>query len=185
MAEVFELTEESPLGYFSKLTEFIYNPVYARYLRRIAARYPRDQMPEELDLMPFFIDALIFETYINGKTVLYLFIESHIQVLKGYQLRIYQGFKQYLFSCFQVQGHPSNDQVLLQDLLDDQQITITDSDARRFLFPGVFVVTRLLPFEDLFVPTGACAILNYKSAQEALLLTKLLKQAPLRIDNPS
>lgn len=177
----FSLEDESPLGYFAKLTEFVYDPQYARYLRRIAERYKRDLLPEELDLRPFFIDALIFETYLDGQTVLDHFLRTYQSQLKNYQLRVYQNFKHYLFSCYRIVAHQGSDSILLEDLLDGSPVVIKDSEARRQLFPGLYLMARLLPFEDYHVPTGACALLNFKSAPEALELARLLKLPPLRV----
>lgn len=175
----FKLEDESPLGYFTKLTEFIYDPQYARYLRRIGQRYQRDALPEELELMPFFVDALIFETYIEGQTVIDKFIATYRSQMKNYQLRVYQNFKQYLYSCYKILAHQGSDGMLLEDLLDGSQVLVRDGDARRQLFPGLYVMARLLPFEDYHVPTGACALLNFGDANRAIAIARLLKLPPL------
>lgn len=180
----FILDDESPLGYFSKLTEFIYDPQYARYLRRIAHRYQRELIPPEIDLMPFFVDGLIFETYIQGKTPLDHFIDSYRSQMQPAQLRIYQNFKHDLFSCYEILEHPGKDQVRLKDLLDGSEVLIRDAEARRQLFVGLHVMARLLPFEDYFVPTGACALLSHRSPQEILEIARLLKLPPLMINEP-
>ena len=174
-----DFEDESPLGYFSKLTEFIYDPHYARYLRRIAERYRRDLLPEDLDLMPFFVDALIFETYIDGQTPLDRFLSSYASQLTQAQRRVYQNFKHYLFSCYRIVSHPGSDGILLEDLLDGSQVLIRDGDARRQLMTGLYTVARLLPFADYHVPTGACAMLSYQDPAQVLEITRLLKLPPL------
>jgi len=179
MSKPFSLEEETPLAFFTKLTEFIYNPVYARYLRRLGARYDRDALPEDFVLMPFIVDALIFETYIDGKSILDLFLTEYQSQMTKTQLQIYRGFKNYLFACFQVVTHQKPDAVLLRDLLDNQEVLVRDSDARRFLFPGMYAVARLLPFEDYYIPTGSCALVNLPEEQQALDFTRYLRQAPL------
>ncbi|MGV3524397.1 MAG: hypothetical protein ACO1RX_09235 [Candidatus Sericytochromatia bacterium] len=177
----FQLEDESPLGYFSKLTEFIYTPHYARYLRRIAQRYERAALPSDLDLMPFFIDALIFETWIDGQTPLQRFIATYREQMPKAQLAVYQGFQHHLFGAYRIVSHQLPDQVTLQDLLDGSTVTLRDSEARRYLFPGLHAVVRLLPFEDHYVPTGACALLNYPNPEDVLRTARLLKPAPLQV----
>jgi len=177
----FQLEDESPLGYFTKLTEFIYDPQYARYLRRIAQRYDREALPPDLELMPFFVDALIFETYIGGQTPLDRFIATYRQQMTAAQLAVYKGFKQYCFGCYQVVAHQGRDIASLRDLVDEQLLTLQDSDARRFLFQDFYVVARLLPFGEVYVPTGACAVLNVPDDAQALELARLLRQPPLLI----
>ncbi|MBF2053658.1 MAG: hypothetical protein IGS03_09385 [Candidatus Sericytochromatia bacterium] len=181
----FELTDESPLGYFSKLTEFIYDPHYARYLRRIAMRYDRETLPAELELIPFFVDALIFETYIDGQTPLDRFFQTYQQQMTPEQRQVYRDFKNYRFGCYQVMAHEGHDIAMLRDLVDDDTLQLCDSDARRFLFQGFYVVARLLPFEGRYVPTGACAVINVKTDQQALAMARLLRQPPLIIDSRS
>lgn len=181
MSKPFSLEEETPLAYFSKLTEFIYNPIYARYLRRIGERYDRDSLPEDFVLMPFIVDALIFETFIDGKSILDLFMAEHQSQMTKTQLDVYRGFKNYLFGCFQIITRQEQDAVLLRDLLDDQQIVLRDSDARRFLFPQMYTVARLLPFEGYYVPTGACALVNLPDDQQAVTFTRHLRQPPLMV----
>lgn len=177
-----DLEDESPLGYFTKLTEFIYDPQYARYLRRIAERYNRAALPPDLDLMPFFVDALIFETYIDGQTPLDRFMTLYRPQLQGYQLRVYQNFKNYLFSAYRIVEHPPNtDAVVLIDLLDGSEVVIRDADARKQLFKGLHVVARLLPFEDYHVPTGACALLSYNDPAQIIEIARLLKLPPLMV----
>ena len=176
-----DLEDESPLGYFSKLTEFIYDPQYARYLRRIGERYKREELPAELDLMPFFVDALIFETYIDGQTPLDRFIATYKSQLKAHQLRVYQNFKHNLFSAYRILAHQGSDGVLLEDLLDGSRVLIRDSDARRLLFPKLHLMARLLPFDDYHVPTGACALLSYSEQAKVLEVARLLKLPPLMV----
>ncbi len=178
-----ELEDESPLGYFTKLTEFIYDPHYARYLRRIAERYNRAALPPDIELMPFFVDALIFETYIDGQTPLDRFMATYRTQLQGYQLRVYQNFKHYLFSAYQIVEHQGTDSVLLQDLLDGSQVLIRDSDARKQMFKGLHIIARLLPFEDYHVPTGACAQLSYNDPNQIIEIARLLKQPPLMVNS--
>lgn len=178
----FVLDEETPLAYFSKLIEFVYDPHYARYLRRIAQRYQREALPEELELMPFFVDALIFETYIGGQTPLDRFITTYRAQMQAHQLRTYQNFKNYLFSCYRIVAHPGSDGLLLEDALDGSQVLVRDGDARRQLFPNLYVMARLLPFEDYHIPTGACALLNFADAERALGIARLLKLPPLIVD---
>lgn len=182
-AKPFSLEDESPLAYFSKLTEFIYNPIYARYLRRLGQRYERDKLPEDFGLMPFIVDALIFETYIDGKSVLDLFIQTYREQMTREQLEVYKGFKNYLFGCFRILSHEGRDGVLLQDLLDEQTVLLRDADARRFLFPKLYTVARLLPFADHYVPTGACALVNLPDDQQVLAFARLLRQPPLLLSS--
>jgi hypothetical protein len=182
MEKKLALEEETPLDYFSQITQFIYDPQYARYLRRIAAQYDRDALPADPELMPFFIDQLIFNTYIDGQTPLDHFISYFSDVMTQTQKNVYLGFKRYLFDCYQVLEHIPPDGVLLQDVLDHSEVLLRDSDAKRLLFPRFYTVTRLLPFGDAYVPTGACAVLNVKSVPEAMGIAQLLKVPPLRID---
>lgn len=182
MEKKFELEGETPLDYFTQITQFIYDPQYARYLRRIAAQYDRDALPTDLELMPFFIDQLIFNTYIDGQTPLDHFIAHFDKAMTAAQKSVYQGFKRYLFDCYQVLEHVGTDGVLLQDVLDHSEVLLKDSDAKRLLFPRFYTVTRLLPFEGAYVPTGACAVLNVNSVPEAMHIAQLLKVPPLRVD---
>ncbi len=181
MSKTFEIENETPLDYFTKLTEFIYDPQYARYLRRIGQRYQRELIPPEIELMPIFVDALIFDTYIQGKTILDLFIETYRPQMTSSQLRIYQNFKHYLFSSYRVLGHPSADEIELEDLLDQSRLVIRDSEARRQMIPGLHLIARLLPFEGDYVPTGAAVILSYSEPQKIMEITRLLKLPPLMI----
>lgn len=182
MDKKFALKEETPLDYFSQITQFIYDPQYARYLRRVAAQYDRDALPPELELMPFFIDQLIFNTYIDGQTPLDHFITAFQDKMTQSQKNVYLGFKRNLFDCYQVLAQVPPDGVLLQDVLDHSEVLLKDNDAKRLLFNKFYTVVRLLPFEDAYVPTGACAILNVNSVPEAMGIAQLLKVPPLRID---
>lgn len=182
MKKKFALEEETPLDYFSQITQFIYNPQYARYLRRIAAQYDRDALPEDLELMPFFVDQLIFNTYIDGQTPFDHFIATFQDQMTQAQKSVYLGFKRHLFDCYQVLKHIPPDGVLLQDVLDHSEVLLKDSDVKRLLFPQFYTVVRLLPFEEAYVPTGACALLNVNSVPEAMGIAQLLKVPPLRID---
>ncbi len=177
----FQLEEETPLAYFTQVVNFIYQPHYARFLRRIANRYDREALPPGLEMMPFFVDALIFETYIDGKTPFDDFLAANQTKMTRAQLQQYKAFKQFRFGVFQVLEHQGREETLLTDLIDASHITIKDADARRFLFPNFYTVMRLLPFEMDWVPTGACAVFNLKSAQEALVYARILMQPPLMI----
>ncbi len=181
MEKKFALEDETPLGYFMELTKFIYDPQYARYLRRIAAQYDREALPEDLELMPFFVDQLIFNTYIDGQTPLDHFMTTFQEVMTAEQRAVYRGFKAERFDCFQVLRHEGPDGVVLQDVLDHSEVTLKDGDAKRFLLPGFFAVVRLLPFKGTFIPTGACAVLNYKTVAEAMGIARLLKVPPLKV----
>lgn len=177
----FHLSEETPLAYFTQIVNFIYQPHYARFLRRIANRYEREALPPGLELMPFFVDALIFETYIDGKTPFDDFLTRYQSHMSVAQFQQYKAFKQFRFGVFQVLAHQGREETVLRDLIDDSQITIRDAEARRFLFPHFYAVMRLLPFELDWVPTGACAVFNLKSPQQALSHARILMQAPLMI----
>lgn len=183
MEKKFALTEETPLDYFSQIIQFIYDPHYARYLRRIASQYDRESLPPDLELMPFFIDQLIFNTYIDGETPLDHFIAAFQHQMTQAQKRVYMGFKRCLFDCYQVLSHVPPDGVLLQDVLDHSEVLLKDSDAKRLLFSQFYTVVRLLPFEEAYIPTGSCAILNVNSVPEAMGIAQLLKVPPLRIDS--
>ena len=181
MKKTFQLENETPLDYFSQLTQFIYDPNYARYLRRIAAQYDREALPPDLELMPFFVDQLIFNTYIDGQTPLDHFMAHFKTAMTPEQYAVYQGFKNNLLDCYQVKSHVQPDGVVLQDVLDHREVLIRDSDAKRLLFPEFYTVVRLLPFGGAYVPTGACALLNVKSVPEAMDIARLLKVPPLQV----
>ncbi len=182
MKKTFQLEDETPLDYFTQITQFIYDPHYARYLRRIAAQYNREALPPDLELMPFFVDQLIFNTYIDGQTPLDHFIAYFQHVMTPAQRAVYKGFKRYLFDCYQVLSHVPPDGVLLQDVLDHSEVLLRDHDAKRLLFPQFYTVVRLLPFDNAYVPTGACALLNVKTVPQAMDIARLLKVPPLHID---
>lgn len=181
----FTVEEETPLAYFQKLVEFIYDPWYARFLRRISARYERTRIPEDIELMPFFVDHLIFDTFIDHKTPLDRFIEYYDEQLSPRQRKIYQGFKCSVLSCYQILAREKPDRIILCDLLDNTQTEVQDSEAWRFMMPSFYAICRLLPFEDRWVLTGSCAVLNYHNAEEALKLARLFKHPPLFVEGIS
>lgn len=177
-----KLEEDTPLAYFQKLVEFIYDPWYARFLRRISARYERARIPEDIELMPFFVDNLIFETFIDRQTPLDRFIACYQDQLTPRQRKIYQRFKGSVLSCYAIVDRQKPDRIVLSDLLDDARIEVQDSEAWRFMIPGFYALCRVLPFEDSWVLTGSCAVLNYHSAEEALALARLFKHPPLFVE---
>ncbi|PIQ29156.1 hypothetical protein COW36_17805 [bacterium (Candidatus Blackallbacteria) CG17_big_fil_post_rev_8_21_14_2_50_48_46] len=181
----FSIEEETPLAYFEKLVEFIYDPWYARFLRRISARYERAKIPEEIELMPFFVDSLIFETFIDRKTPLDRFIEHYQAQLKPRQLKIYQRFKTSALGCYEILERHKPDRLLLRDLLDDSPVEVHDGEAWRYMMPGFYAICRLLPYEDSLVLTGSCAVLNYKTREEVLALAREFKHPPLFVEGES
>jgi hypothetical protein len=178
----FSLEEETPLAYFQKLIEFIYDPFYARFLRRISARYERSRIPEDIDLQPFFIDGLIFETFIDKKTPLDRFIEQYQAQMTLTQRKVYQGFRLSALGCYAIEERVKPDRLLLRDLLDNSLIEVRDSEAWRLLIPGFFTISRVLPFEDHYVLTGSCAGLNYKDPQQVIQLAREFKLPPLFVE---
>ncbi len=181
-AKPFSLAEETPLAYFQKLIDFIYDPFYARFLRRISARYDRSLIPEDLDLQPFLIDGLIFETFIDKKTPLDRFIEQYQAQMTPSQVKVYQRFRSSSLGCYEIVERFKPDKILLKDLLDDSTLEVRDSDAWRFLMPGFYTICRILPYEDHHVLTGSCAVLNYKDPQMVIALTREFKLPPLFVE---
>jgi hypothetical protein len=182
MDPVFTLEEETPLAYFEKIVAVIYTPHYARHLRKIGARYDRDVIPEDLDLMPFIIDALIFDTYINGKTPLDDFIAFFKPQLTPARLRIYQQFRQRnQLSAFQVRAVERPETLHLTDLIDDSEWVVKDNQALRFLYPDSFTISRLLPWENGYVLSGSCALLNHKEPEAVIHIARSLKLPPLML----
>ena len=177
--EKLKIKEETPLAYFQAIMDFIYDPNYARHLRKIGARYDRTIIPQGFNLMPFIIDALIFDTFINKRSPLEDFIQFYQPQMKPAQLKIYQNFKQSHLGSFYVKDRKMPELIILKDLANEKSHTVLDSQALKFMMPGSTVVCRLLPFQGKQVLTGSCAVLNMQDPEKALEIARQIKLPPL------
>ena len=173
---------KEPLDYFQVLIDFVYDPIFARYLRKIAEQYKRDQIPEEIDIRPFIVDSLIFDTYIKRKTPLDYFIEKHKSVLSRPQLKIYMDFKQAQLSAFKVIESERPEKMILEDLINNDRYLMKDSEAIKFLQKDRYAILRLIPFMEFYIPTGACTIVNSDDEKVVIGLAKLLKVPPIFVE---
>ena len=172
-------TFSTAFDYFQKLIDFVYDPRYAMHLRKIAAQYDRDNIPDSIDIQPFIIDNLIFDVYIDRKTLLDHFIAQAQLVLKSSHLKMYQEFRQNVLSCFQITEVAKPGKMVFKNLIDETTYSVIDEEAIKFLQPERYTVARLLPFQDHYVLTGACAIINTDDPNVVIAITRKLKTPPL------
>lgn len=170
------IQEDKRLEYFDKLIKFATNPEFIKHIKTLKEKYDKVDIPHGVNKKIFLIDNLIFDIPLgeDKKTVLDQFILSYTNILSSQELEIYKGFKKNIFSCFQVTTK-SGPNMIFQDIVDEKEYCINDAIAINGIPTGKYVIARILPFENYYVLTGACAVFETNEKEQAINLARKIK----------
>jgi len=141
--------------FFEKLAKFIKdNPRMTKELINLDSEFPylmTDNEKRKIIIFDWFVFGHRLKPF--DKTPLEYFIDLNKDVPPE-EKRIYENFKNNIYSIFEVKTLKTGKQMVLIDLTTQKEYWIWEKTATQHLQKGQCIFTRILPYEDHYILTG-------------------------------
>ena len=163
--------------WLSKLAKFVMeNSRLLKELVKFDEEFPLLDMTEE-DRKILILDWFIYDYKLKGfdKTPLEYFIESN-KGMPEEERKIYAGFKQNIYSLFEVKAIKISKEMILKDLATEKEYWVWERTATVDLRKGHCVFTRVLPYQDHYILAGVGNVFPIEATYLARLHYKRLRE---------